>query len=346
MSSLDPASLSPLATGQVACGLPYGLTWEDLLPALPGFVPETVPAPLAFASHVKQGQVGFNGGDNSCILTLRYPVGAGQERAETLFFKRNLDPAQAEAAKYRILARNGIPTPRLIAVLRKGDAEVLVLEFLPSIGIDFASIGEVTSLLRLVAQINSARDLPAFFDLPPAQPHEAFDGNVHATLVDLSREAAFPGMDVDRWFAAYDAAQQARSAMPAALNHGEFYFQQVGWAQHGLERQLVVFDLETMSVRPRFTDLASILYPLAIHAGQGEEDLFRFYLDCLGELQGSAPDLDAALREFRLLRITEACYTLPWLNAEARNKPANALREQLVLTMGCLRADLRALDYI
>jgi hypothetical protein len=48
----SPANLSPLPTEAVACPLPFGLTAEDLRPALPGCGGRPL---VAFVSHAKQG---------------------------------------------------------------------------------------------------------------------------------------------------------------------------------------------------------------------------------------------------------------------------------------------------
>ena len=325
--------------------LPYDLTWADLQPILRDFDERGSAEARAFASHEKQG---LNGGSNSCILTVRYPGRENQIRSETIFIKRSAEPEKAEAQKYQFLASQGVPTPRLLGVIRGGEAEIIFLEFLPTIGIDFRDVSEVNSLLHLVAQLNSIQNSPDLFNRAPRnESNAAFDGSVQVALTDMSRERALPvAIDVPRWFNAYQIAQEASDSMPLAVNHDEFYFQQVGWAQRGATRQLVIFDLETMCLRPRFTDIANVLYPMAVYTGRDQVDLFEVYLDRLHHLKQLELGIDEALRELRLLRVTTACHSLPWLVDEAKRPDTEDCRDGLSMMANCLCNDLTALEFL
>jgi hypothetical protein len=48
-----------------------------------------------------------------------------------------MDAASREADHYRLLAGHGVATPQLLAAIERDGTEVMVLEFLPLIGIDF-----------------------------------------------------------------------------------------------------------------------------------------------------------------------------------------------------------------
>ena len=333
-------NLSPLPTTPLPCALPYALNWEDLLPILPGFDRNCRDLAQAFASHRKQG---LNGGENSIILTLRYPGGGDELLSRIVFVKSQTDLRKREAEKYRYLDAHGVPTPRLLAELRKGDAEVIVLEFLPKIVIDFNSHSEVNDLLHLVAQVNSLPISLGLFDSPPGMPQEEFDRLVYAALQRMDSNPALPGIDVPRWFAAYQQCQEDKEQMPLAVNHNEFFFQQTGWAQRGTERKLVIFDLETMCVRPRLTDLASILYPLSRYTGQAQEDLLHGYLDYLHPHTNDQTHYTDALRELRILRIVESCYSLPWLSGESVVSDDFDTASSLSMAADCVRADLTVL---
>ena len=244
MNPFEPSHLSPLPKTPIECALPYDLGWDDLQKVLPGFEEGPGTRAQAFSSHEKQG---LHGGPNSCILTLRYPTGEHQFRSETVFMKRAADPRNMEAQKYRALALYGIPTPRLLADIHKNAAEIILLEFLPKIGIDFHSPEEVDSLLHLVGQVNSIRNPPDMFNPSPGIPQAEFDERVRAALMEAARGRSWPfSIDMSRWFEAYQLAQAACKSMPLAVNHNEFSFQQVGWAQRDGASQLVIFDLETM----------------------------------------------------------------------------------------------------
>jgi hypothetical protein len=307
---------------------------------LPGFDPNRRHLAQAFASHLKQG---LNGGDNSIILTLRYPVGEDELLSLVVFAKSQNDPLKMEAEKYRCLAAHGVPTPRLLAGQRKGDAEVIVLEFLPKIGIDFASPGEVNNLLHLAARINSLPILAGLFDPEPGMPQDEFDRLVEDALRRMAKNPALPPMDVPHWMAAYRKCHDEAEQMPPAVNHNEFSFQQVGWTQPGVEHKLVVFDLETMCARPRFADLAGILYGLSHFSGRAQEDLLLVYLEALRSHGRHPPDPADAMRELRILRIAEMCASLPWLSGEAADLDSFDAAGSLSLAAECLRDDLAAL---
>lgn len=348
MNPFEQAKLSPLPTPPRECALPYGLTWDDLGPALPDFDEGAQAKAQAFVSHEKQG---LNGGPNSCILTLRYSTHRHRVHSETCFVKSIEDSRNAEAQKFQALAACGIPTPTLLATIQRNGAEIIVLEFLPKIGIAFDSNVEVTALLQLMAQLNAIQPPPSIFNLPqqdsPPEAATAFDENVFATLTELSHDLTLPNMiDAKRYFEAYLLAQRACHAMPVAVNHGQLFFQQVGWAQRGTTQQLVFFDLETMWLHPRFTDLASILYSLAVFTGRTEAALFEIYFDRLRELISLNLNIDTAYKEFRLLRITESCYSLPWLVDATRQPESLGLRDSLLMTLQCLSDDLLALGFI
>ncbi|MBE0695805.1 MAG: hypothetical protein IH586_02675 [Anaerolineaceae bacterium] len=342
MNPYEPDMLSPVPKTLASCRLPYSLTWEDLQPILPGFNQQHTSQAQAFSSHEKQG---LHGGDNSCILTLRYPSGKNSFQSKVVFIKFQSDPQKEEAQKYRFLSSQGVPTPHLLVALRKEKAEVIILEFLAQIGIDFHSASEVDSLLKLLAQVNALPQLVGLFPQIPGMAQADFDVLVHRALSELSHAQTQPKIDAPSWFETYQAAQTAAQTMPLAVNHNEFYFQQTGWAQRGAGRKLVIFDLETMSLRPRFTDIANILYPLAKYSGRAQAALFKVYLDALLQSKNIIVDFDAALRELRLLRVVEICYSLPWLVDAAKQPESIDLQESLSMAVSCLRDDLSALGF-
>jgi hypothetical protein len=343
VAHLTPARLSPLRVESHPCPLPYGLTWEDLQPCLPGFA-SAVDA-HAWTSHVKQG---LHRGSNSRILTLRHPCTDGSQRRQTFFFKEgprlpeSVDAPASESAKYRFLATAGFPTPRLLHVVERADREVMVLEFLPTIGIQ---PDEADDLLLLIARLNAVRQPPQELFRPgPGLPWTEFHALVKDALTTLAGDPTAQVMvEPRRWFAAYRRAEESVSGLPSALNHGELYFQQVGWSGAGGQRRLVLFDLETMALLPRFTDIAAILRPLAIQTGCDERELFFRYLDALRQLTEYALDENQAWTEMLSVRVTAAFQSLPWLtriagHPEVHDTPADAARRLL--------DDMRTLDLL
>ena len=338
MTAFSPGSLSPRAVPARPCALPFGLRWDDLRPALPGLAAHPQAPPQASITFEKQG---LHGGDNACLLTVSYSTASGP-RSETLFVKCITDPAKAEAGQYAYLARHGVPTPRVLAAVRREAAEVIVLEFLPRIGVDFARAEELDALLRLIAHVNAAPASPAL--RPPSSGTDlaVFDQAVHAALAALVDAGAFAlGRSTVEAYAVYQRAQAACAALPEAVNHGEFYFQQVGWAPRRPAPELVVFDLETLALLPRFTDLADVLYPLAAYSGRAEAELLGRYLEHWHRLTGERLAWEAALRELRCVRVMRACQALPWLVGATQAPSARQdVREALRMTAAALRQDL------
>ena len=340
----EPARLSPLPMLERACALPYELTWSDLQPGLPGFFDHPELHAQAFESYAKQG---LNGGPNSCILTLRYPTAGSALRSETVFLKRAAHPAKMEARKYQFLADRGFPVPDLLAVIEKGDAEIIMLEFLPDIGIDFRSRGQVDELLHLAAQLNAIQNPPDFFSPAPGLPQAEFDVHVQRVLTDLAHDHGLPfTLDVARWFEAYQSIEQACRRLPVALNHNQFFFQQVGWAQRESVRQLVMFDLETMSLTPRFSDVAGILKSLAAYTGRAELELFEIYIDRLRQLTGLDVDIHQAIQELKEVQILDMFCSLPWLWEAISAGGGGLLQTTPALAVTGLHDDLTALGML
>src|SRR5919199_2607119 len=341
MRQFDPESLSPVRVRARERGLPYGLTWVDLASCLPGLDEAELDRCRALASYEKQG---LNKGTNSCIVTLQYVV-AGEQCERTVFVKQTADATAWEAAKYHLLAAHGVPTPQLLLALARNHAEVLVLEFLPTIGVDFHSAKQIHALLQLVARLNAVEtdaDIPV-----PGQgmPDADVDARVQAALTKIRLDPPHT-VAAERWFQGYQRARAALAAMPRAVCHGEFYFQQVGWAARNGTPTLVVFDLATLACRPRFSDIGNILPLLAQESGERELQLFETYLESLHQFMGRQVPVRQAVRELRLLRVADICEALPWLLEAVEHGEGFDLRSELRLTTRCLRDDLAALDII
>jgi hypothetical protein len=333
MERYRPEALSPVLRPGRPGELPHGLTLADLRPAAPAALDlENV---RVFASHDKQG---LHGGPSSSIVTLESGT-----QALTVFIKEITDPQKHESVWYEHLARHGAPTPRLLCAIARGSTEIIVLEFLPRIGIDFAAGDEVAALLRAVAALNAVPPTPALSAAGASTtPPEVFDARVRSALETAAAWPARPhGMDVDRWFAGYRRAQAALAAMPMAVSHGELYFQQVGWVERRARPALVLFDFETLGWRPRLTDIASILRGLTAGTGASERALLGAYLDEVRRRTGTALDVDDAFTELRLVRLVDSCWSLPWRLQLLEEHPDTAGELELALT--CMRDDLSAL---
>ncbi len=144
MTEPGPAQLSPVRVRARDVDLPFGLTWAVVVDALADVDPARLDQARASVAHELQG---LHRRGRSVVLRLAYPVASGSTRWRTVFVKETL-PDHREAAKYSFLAAHGVPVPQVrAAVPSSGGGEVIVLEFLPRIGVDFASATEVMALL-------------------------------------------------------------------------------------------------------------------------------------------------------------------------------------------------------
>lgn len=274
----------------------FDLHWEDLRDCLPGCT--TFTSARAWVAHPLQG---LHDQVHARALSFAYPTSGG-ERIQTIFVKRITDPARAESGKYRYLEARGIPTPRLLSVLSRDDGEILLLEHLPTIGV---RPEETDFLLGLMARLNGAPDPDALLFRPrPGLPLGDFEA-----LVVEALEQLVP--DPSSWLETYRRAVDHVGSLPVALNHGELYFQQVGWAERDGGGHLVLFDLDTMALLPYLTDLSGILRPLAIRTGRSEAELFTRYLELLSD-QGRPVEPNRAWTDLRWTRVVRSIESLPW----------------------------------
>ncbi len=233
-----------------------------------------------------------------------------------------------------------------LQILPRGNGDVvIVLEFLELIGIDFDSAAEVTELLRLLARVNSIADSEVDNSRsgPRGLPEAQFTARLREVLDALTHMGEFEdlGIDVARWLGAYFQTKQACAKMPKALTHREMYLQQVGRSGDGA---LVLFDLATLGLRPRFFDLCNIVSALAESTGVDERSLLGQYLDAIDALGIHVPTVDDAYREVRLLRIRSAYQSLPWLVREHTNPDIGF--EMLAQRVATLRHDLSDLGVL
>lgn len=300
IDAFRPARLSPQPVRERAGGLPYGVSRRDLHVALPDLDEGSTPHILL--THTVRG---LHDVSSSRLVTVAYRCRDGRDTRRTLFLKAT---TQHEVTAYDVLRRRGISVADVLATVPTARGPVLVLDFLPTIGIE---ADEADALLDLVARLNAVADPPVPPFAPrPGMPSADFDALVRSTLVGLATD---PATEVDpaRWMEAYAAAQQAMAELPASLNHGELFFQQVGWTG-GTCRTLVLLDLETVAVLPYLSDVASVLGGLRLLTGRSERELFATYLDRLARHAGPPPTPDP-WRDLLLIRAVRDVQTLPWL---------------------------------
>ncbi|CAI9401776.1 hypothetical protein [Aestuariimicrobium sp. T2.26MG-19.2B] len=250
----------------------------------------------------------LTGGGNTAVISV-VPLD-GQRRS--VFVKRTADRLRREANRYRALAGR-VPLPKLLTVVERDEAEVMVLEHLPRTGPDAASMtpgssAEVDSVLELSASLARVTDVDqSVFPHQPGMDQTVFEGIVARTLGALTEEGF--AVDPAAWLLAYRTAGTALAGFPRALSHGEFALQHIGRTSQG---ELVMVDLETCFPRARFTDPATLLREVSGLVGEAERSLFERWC-AAAEMGGEADD---HWREFLTTRIVVAVETLPWLVSE------------------------------
>jgi hypothetical protein len=285
------------------------LTWTDLGPCLPNYGSQG----SAWTTYTKSGL--HQGSDRNTLLTLHYRDTDGHAHQRTLFVKEIVDFDGREAARYRYLAERGVPVARLLAAVDRGDSEVIMLEFLPTIGIHR---GDVDELLAATARLNAVTDAPQdVFSVRPGMDQAAFDALVVDALTKL--QPAYSVVEPARWFNSYRRGMDTYQQLSRTLTHGELAPQQVGRTH---DRALVLFDLETAAERPRFTDVANVLRTLALLTGRAEPELFASYLHRLQETGGGALDPGQVWAELLITRLVVTVEALPWLVTLDKNPRA------------------------
>jgi hypothetical protein len=254
------------------------------------------------------------------------------------------DPQTFEAGRYAFLAAEEVPVPQVLAAVQRDAAETIVLEFLPTIGINFSAPHEVDALLHLTADINAISSSPGPLNESQGMPQDQFDAFVRAALNRLERDPYLSGsevrVDAARWFRAYQSTHAQLQGMPRALTHNQLYFHQVGWSDRPPARRLVVFDLETLTLAPRFSDICGILQPLSHYAGRDPLALFSTYLEHLEQRSRRPLDFALALRELRQVRVCAAMESVDWLVRWVTETGAPDAREALAWTIGPIQQDL------
>lgn len=291
--------LSPEQHAARRVELPWGLTWDQIRACIP-----ECDWPLgAFATHKIRG---LHHQGRSQVLTIRYQESGRRQRDHTIFLKL-IDPLRPETLKYRFLTARHAPIPRLIGTASTSAGEILILEFLPTIG---TTPEQADAFLDLIASINATEDPPPSIFTPP-QGDPEYDRRIRQALTQL-----LPGTSqATAWFDAYQRAAARAEQLPLTLNHNELSFQQVGWTAENQNHrsQLVMFDLETMSLRPQYSDIAGMLPWLAAQTARTEQTLFSAYLTALAHRTGRTADRNQAWRSMLIVRVVRTFEGLPWL---------------------------------
>lgn len=300
--------MSPKLVDELPAELPFGLTLSDVGPALLGH-----DARLTRGSGMRVVSryeiLGLHQRGRSCVVTLRDE--AVDPLPELDVFVKLATAREAEIAAN--LAAAGVPIPSLLFdVPRTDSTHVLGFEFLDTIGIDFASAAEVSELLAVIAALNACSPAAVGLssDPPHGRPEAEFTESVKSALVFVESVRLLEWATAAELMDIYARAKRWAAAMLTAVTHGEMYFQQVGRRRDG---PLRTFDVATVGVRPRFSDLCSLVSGIARECASDEIDVIANYLSQLMLAGAPAPSVPEGLRELRRLRVLSCCQSLPWL---------------------------------
>ena len=300
--------MSPKLVEERPAELPFGLTLSDVGLALIGRNSQLSPG--GGMRVVTRYEIqGLHQRGRSCIVTLRDE--AFDPVPEVDVFVKLATAREAEISAK--LAAAGAPIPSLLFnVPRTDSTHILGFEFLDTIGIDFVSAAEVTELLAVLAALNACSPavLGLSADPPLGRPEAEFTESVKSALAFVESVRLLDWVTAAELMDIYAGAKRWAAAMPTAVTHGEMYFQQVGRRQEG---SLRMFDLATVGVRPRFSDLCSLVSGIARECALDEIDVLADYLVQLTLAGAAAPNVHDGLRELRCLRVLSCCQSLPWL---------------------------------
>lgn len=316
-SSIDDG-LSPEPIAPEPADPPWGLDWDDLRRCVPA-------GRDLVAIHRTHRVRGLHRAGGAQILSLRHTASGGPK--DLTVFLKLCEPQRPESPKYSYLQAMGVPVPRLLVATGTDAGEVIGLEFLPTIGLQPAQSDQV---LDLVAHINATAAPTSIFAASSGDPdHPERVRDVLVRHLDRDESTDF--------FETYLEESERLAKLPLALNHNELGIQQIGRTTAG---QLVMFDLETMSLAPQFTDTASVLHTLAGQTGRSEHDLFSVYLSRLELRGGVSLEPMEAWNQMLRTRIVRIFDSLPWLVAMAGDTRVEPVQS----AMGRLRLDLAALS--
>lgn len=341
MDRFDRARLSPVRVADAPAALPFLLGWQDIRGVLVGLDADRASECRSYERYEIQG---LRARDRSTIVSVSYPTTDGHVVVD-MFVKRTPRAAR-EAERHAQLTAAGVAVPRLLWHVELPEGEdVLGFEFLDTIGIDFTSAEEITELLTLLATLNAVPPsaLGESPSPPRGRPEAEFTASVEAALTaaQSAGRLSWASLTMKDWLALYQDAKRWAGRMPTAVTHGEMYFQQVGRARTG---PLVIFDLATVGLRPRFFDLCSLMRGL-VDRGGDEVALFGCYLNAVQAAGGTtALTPTEGIEELRRLRILGAFHSLPWLTRSVDDPDLGITA--LTDNINILRGDLAALAIV
>lgn len=248
----------------------FGLLGRQLQPVVERIAGGEAVASFSISiDHQLEGHYGY--GADKLIPTISYVTQSGQRGEATVFVKLFREAERSEARHYVGLANHGAPISRLFGALTTGDGrEMIFLEYLEPV-VDFMGMLEdrrqFEQLLSVAARFNAVTPTPEYAATLPRRDFARELSEVAPVLARIWQHGAKGdiGDDLRRLCSAdegkLDALRQlaARLVEPIAgmdvgLLHNDFYPDSVAW--HRETGELLVVDLESVGLGPRFYDVA------------------------------------------------------------------------------------------
>jgi hypothetical protein len=268
------------------------------------------------------GHYGY--GAEKLVPTITYSTVSNKRGTAKLFVKWSDEPGPREAHHYEHLARHQAPVPRLYGALVSSDRrEMIFLELLQPVH-DLHPFDRVMkrrsqfpAFLRTAARFNAVQPSAEYAarlrnvaspDL--SEWHEKVNGTLdgiwqYASTGDLGQHMReLCASAVAKRPALLKRARrlvEPLSDMPTGLTHNDFYPDSVG--KREATGELLLVDLESVGVGPRFADVARWIGPPDDIRPRcfPRRHLAQCYLEEYAQCGGNCPPLSRFLEETRLL---------------------------------------------
>ncbi len=298
----------------------FGLTKGELWPIVEEAAGTEVASFDISTAHQRPEPYGYT--SEKEIPTFAYVTKAGRAGRVTIFVKRFHRTGPAESQQYRFLQAHQAPIPRMYGVLLDPDGrEILFLEHVDA-SREARSIRAVERLREFVAlmarfhAIQPSTEYTAWLEQAPWRFHDRLASAEPALdlIWDHARKGELGQSLKDFCSSCGSGLRQLQSLvrhvtdrclqMPQTLIHTDFSTENTGRRQTG---ELLVLDVEWVSLGPRFFDVAEFLGtpPERWRRDLSQGELTQHYLAEYARWGGSRPSLEAFLDDIRVLWLAD-----------------------------------------
>jgi len=350
----------------------FGLTKAQLQPIVENAVGEPVASFDISVEHQVQGYYGYS--SEKVIPTFVYTTRPGRTGNITIFVKRFNEPGPREAHHYAYLEKHRAPIPRMYGSLTDAEQrEMIFLEYLDCIGdieayrhfLDDAD--HLHRLLAVIARFSAIRPSDEYAAELPCSDADHISRDLTKAASNLGDiwEHACSGKlgDAMKRLCAGSQKELPRlqtlahdliaptARIERGLTHGDLCVDSVAWRPD--PRQLLILDLESINLGPRFYDVAEYIgAPDDVQPRcRPRRELAQYYLDEYARWGGSPVTMDQFLEEMRAQWL-RGLLTMVWFPfhraldgrvdwTEDRQEARQACRRQLYEEVSALLTQVR-----